>query len=55
MSRGKVGERCLLHPPAKPRLVPGIAADLERVVANLAGNAIKFTNDGGWVRWVLST
>lgn len=40
--------------PVAPVLVRGVAADLERAVVNLVGNAIKFTDDdGGWVRCVL--
>ncbi len=36
--------------PAAPVIVPGDAINLERLVFNLVTNAVKFTEDGGWVR-----
>ncbi len=41
--------------PAGPVLVSGDATSLEALVTNLVGNALKFTDDGGWVRCTLST
>lgn len=39
--------------PATPLRVIGDARHLERLVSNLITNAVKFTEDGGWVRCVL--
>ncbi len=39
----------------QPVVVLGDSAQLERVVVNLLSNAVKFTEDGGHVRWSLST
>jgi len=36
--------------PAEHVLVDGNAADLEALLVNLVGNALKLTEDGGWVR-----
>jgi hypothetical protein len=36
--------------PPKPVVVRGDALSLERLVLNLMTNAVKFTEDGGWVR-----
>lgn len=41
--------------PTEPLQVYGVAADLERVLVNLIGNAVKFTHEDGWVRCVLHT
>ena len=41
--------------PAEPVVVHGYAPDLEALVANLMSNALKFTEDGGWVRCALDT
>ena len=39
--------------PPGPVMVYGGARDLETLVTNLVSNALKFTEDGGWVRCVL--
>ena len=39
--------------PPGPVLVDGNVRDLERLVSNLLTNAVKFTEDGGWVRCTL--
>lgn len=41
--------------PSHPVLVRGNATSLEAVVTNLLGNALKFTQDDGWVRCTLRT
>ena len=41
--------------PPDPVVVVGEARDLERLVANLLTNAVKYTDDGGWVRCRLHT
>jgi signal transduction histidine kinase len=41
--------------PPEPVRVRGDARSLEAVVANLLGNALKFTEDGGWVHCTLRT
>ena len=39
--------------PSDPVVVDGDARMLERLVANLLTNAVKYTEDGGWVRCTL--
>jgi signal transduction histidine kinase len=39
--------------PPGPVMVHGDARDLETLATNLVSNALKFTEDGGWVRCVL--
>ena len=39
--------------PSTPVVVIGDARHLERLVSNMVTNAVKFTEDGGWVRCVL--
>lgn len=39
--------------PPERVVVRGDASNLERMVANLVGNAVKFTQEGGWVRCTL--
>lgn len=41
--------------PPDPVMVCGNHADLESLVTNLVGNALKFTEDGGWVHCTLRT
>ena len=41
--------------PSHPVMVHGDTADLEALVSNLVSNALKFTDDDGWVRCVLDT
>jgi signal transduction histidine kinase len=39
--------------PSGPTIIRGDAANLESLVTNLVSNALKFTNEGGWVRCAL--
>ncbi|MEO7352582.1 MAG: ATP-binding protein [Marmoricola sp.] len=41
--------------PPDPVVIHGDARNLERMVSNLVSNAVKFTEDGGWVRCQLRT